>query len=61
MYGPSVEQCLAPGLADLWVYLMICANTLTNIICYQYCVHYRYRLVSPVNINRHGLYYAIRV
>ena len=34
---------------------------------YQYCIHYRCRLVfiicmcRPVNIHRHGLYYALRV
>ena len=36
---------------------------------YQYCILYRYRLVTvfiicmcpPVNIHRHGLYYVLRV
>ena len=30
---------------QLLVYLMICGKTLTNIVSYQYCIHYRYRLV----------------
>ena len=25
---------------------MICSDTLTNIVCYQYCEHYRYGLVN---------------
>ena len=47
--------------------LMICGNTLTNIVSFQYCIHYRYRLVflicicPPVNIHCHELYYALRV
>ena len=52
---------------QLWVYLMIRSNTVTNIVCYQYCIHYHYRLVfiicmcPSVNIHCHGLYHVLRV
>ena len=42
-------------------------NTLTNVVSYQYCMQYSYRLeflicmCPPVNIHCHGLYYACLV
>ena len=30
---------------------MICGNILTNIICYQYCIHYHYRLVFIICVT----------
>ena len=55
----SETSCIKP---QLWVNLMICGNTLRNIVSYQYCIHFRYRPVfiicmcPPVNIHYPELY-----
>ena len=48
-------MCCAVLWPQLWVYSMICGNTLTNIVYYQYCIHYRLVFLicmyPPVNIS----------
>jgi hypothetical protein len=78
-FSSTTSEILSPqinvgeeNLTHIWYAVTVCLfnnirNTLTNVISYQHCMHYRYLLVflicmcSSINIHCHGLYYSLAV